>query len=70
VQGIVILKISEINQDGGIDFLDFIYFSNKGSLFFLNLNGLNVIDHQISVVDHHFFKIFLYKKKLIQKIKD
>ena len=38
------------------------------SQFLLTKNkGLNVIDHQISVVDHQFF-FYLYKKKLIQII--
>jgi hypothetical protein len=30
--------------------------------------GLNVIDHQISVVDHHFFLILIITKKKQKKI--
>jgi len=39
------------------------------SQFLLTKNkGLNVIDNQISIVDHQFFFYYLYKKKLIQII--
>ena len=41
IQGVVILEISDINQGGGIDFLDPIYFSDTK---FFQLNSLLSID--------------------------